>query len=72
MKIDTVTSEIGYLYYHVLLIKIYHKENNYYLNSDQRSINLKITCSISIQEDYRYQGNISCRDGHNKGQTVWT
>ena len=42
MKIDTVTSEIGYLYYHVLLIKIYHKENNYYLNSDKRSLNLKI------------------------------
>ena len=20
----------------------------------------------------RYQGNISCKDGHNKGQTVWT
>ena len=51
MKIDTVTSEIGYLYYHVLLIKIYHKENNYYLNSDQRSLNLKIPCPISIQED---------------------
>ena len=22
----------------------------------------------SLQENYRYQGNISCKDGHNKGQ----
>ena len=21
-----------------------------------------------IQQDWRYQGNISCKDGHNKGQ----
>ena len=23
---------------------------------------------ISLQEKYRYQGNISCKDGHNRGQ----
>ena len=22
----------------------------------------------SLQENWRYQGNISCKDGHNKGQ----
>ena len=25
---------------------------------------------ISLQEKYRYQGNISCKDGHNRGQKL--
>ena len=25
----------------------------------------------SLQENQRYQGNISCKDGHNKGQTCY-
>ena len=25
-----------------------------------------------FQENQSYQGNISCKDGHNNGQNVWT
>ena len=50
------------------------KERYTHLNAEfQRTINKQrktIECERleSLQKNQRYQGNISCKDGHNKGQ----
>ena len=50
--------------------RIARRDKRAFLNEQCKEIeeNNRMEKTRSLQENCKYQGNISCRDGHNKGQ----
>jgi len=54
--------------------RIARKDKKAFLSYQCKEIeeNNRMRKTRDLFKKIRYQGNISCKDGHNKGQTVWT
>ena len=48
--------------------RIARRNNKAFLSDECKEIEENNRMGKTLQENYRYQGTISCKDGHNKGQ----
>ena len=48
--------------------RIARRDNKAFLSDECKEIEENNRMGKTLQENYRYQGTISCKDGHNKGQ----
>ena len=48
--------------------RIARRNNKAFLSDECKEIEENNRMGKTLQENYRYQGNVSCKDGYNKGQ----